>query len=76
VKDRDREPFISWERLYVNGRIVPILKRELDLDRLELIRLQAHVHLLCDGSLNFSDLLDSSGTAEPTHPRPRQLVDF
>jgi hypothetical protein len=65
VKDRDGTPFISWERLYVDARLVPVLKRELDLDRLELVRLQTHVHLLRDGRLNFSDLLDSSGTDEP-----------
>ena len=68
VKDRDGSPFVSWERLYVNGRLLPIFKRELDLGTLELVRLQARVHLLRDGSLNFSDLLDSSGTAEPAPP--------
>jgi hypothetical protein len=65
VKDRDGSPFISWDRLYVNGRLVPIIKRELDLDRLELVQFHARVHLLKDGSLNFSDLLDSSGASEP-----------
>ena len=65
VKDRDGSPFISWERLFVDGRLVPIIKRELDLDTLELIRLQARVHLLRDGSLNFSDLLDASDTPQP-----------
>jgi hypothetical protein len=68
VKDKDASTFISWERLYVNGRLLPIIKRELDLDTLELVRLQARVHLLRDGSLNFSDLLDS-GTPEPA-PAP------
>jgi hypothetical protein len=69
VKDLDGSPFISWERLYLNARLVPIIKRELDLDSLELVRLQTHVHLLRDGRLNFSDLLQSSDSDQPT-PAP------
>jgi hypothetical protein len=68
VKDRDGSPFISWERLFVKGRLVPILKRELDLATLELVRLQAQVHLSRDGSLNFSDLLAPADAPEPPPP--------
>jgi Domain of Unknown Function (DUF748) len=64
VKDLDGSPFLSWERLFVNARLVPILKRELDLDTLQLVRLQARVRLARDGNLNFSDLLSSSSDAE------------
>jgi Domain of Unknown Function (DUF748) len=68
VKDLDGTSFISWERLYLNARLVPVIKRELDLDHLELVRLQTHVHLLRDGRLNFSDLLQSSGADQPAPP--------
>ncbi len=66
VKDRDGSPFISWDRLYVNGRLLPILKRELDLDALQLVRLRARVSLAKDGSLNFSDLLNQAPEAAPS----------
>ncbi len=65
VKDRDGSPFLSWDRLYVNGRLLPILKRELDLDTLQLVRLRARVNLAKDGSLNFSDLLDQTPEGAP-----------
>ncbi len=57
VKDLDGGPFISWDRLFVKGRLIPILKRELDLATLQLVRLRGRVRLAKDGSLNFSDLL-------------------
>ncbi len=76
VKDRDGSPFISWELLYLKGRLVPIVKRELDLDTLELVRLQGWVHLLRDGRLNFSDLVDSSGNSEPASQTPEAKPPF
>jgi Domain of Unknown Function (DUF748) len=76
VKDRDGSPFISWERLFVNGRLVPIIKRELDLDSLELIRLHGRVHLFRDGTLNFSDLLESSDTPQPAPGTPEAKPPF
>jgi hypothetical protein len=65
VKDRDGSPFISWDHLYVNGRLLPILKRELDLEALQLVRLRARVNLAKDGSLNFSDLLEQAPEGAP-----------
>ena len=50
VADRDGSPFVSWERLYVRGRVLPILWRELDLSTLELVRLQTRVRMGKDGS--------------------------
>lgn len=66
VKDRDGSPFISWERLFVKGRVLPLLNREADLSALQLTRLRARVRLAKDGSLNFSDLLLPSSTGEPS----------
>ena len=66
VKDRDGSPFISWERLFVKARLAPLVRREFDLATLQLIRLQARVSLARDGSLNFSDLLSSPSSPEPT----------
>jgi hypothetical protein len=67
VKDRDGSPFLSWERLFVKGRLIPILKRELDLATLELTRPQARVQLFRDGTLNFSDLLESADAPPPAN---------
>lgn len=78
VKDRDGTPFISWDRLYVNARLVPILKRELDLDALQLVRPRARVNLAKDGTLNFSDLLTSDAETAPadTGATPRRPFVF
>jgi hypothetical protein len=66
IKDRDGSVFVSWERLYVNARVLPIVKRELALDALRLVRLRTNVVMARDGTLNFSDILASLPADEPT----------
>ncbi|MGZ3447620.1 MAG: DUF748 domain-containing protein, partial [Myxococcaceae bacterium] len=71
VKETDGGPFLSWERLYVNVGGWRIVKREVALDELQLVRFHARVSMDAKGRLNFQDLLDeasSSGPAESTPP--------
>ena len=71
VKERDGSPFVSWQRLYLRGRLLPVVKRELDLDTLHLVRFQGRVTLARDGALNFSDIIASFSSPEPaTPPKP------
>ncbi len=70
VKDPDGSPFIAWDRLFVKGRLIPILKRELDLATLQLVRLRARVSLAKDGRLNFSDLLAPPSPSPPDTSPP------
>jgi hypothetical protein len=71
VKERDGSPFVSWQRLYLRGRLLPVIKRELDLDTLHLVRFRARVTLARDGTLNFSDIMASFSSPEPaTAPQP------
>jgi hypothetical protein len=70
VKEPDGSPFVAWDELYVNARLLPVLKRELDLDTLRLARFRAHVVLAHDGSLNFSDILKALSSPEPATSTP------
>jgi hypothetical protein len=70
VKDRDGAPLLSWERLYVKARLVPLVLREADLSALQLIRLHARINLAKDGNLNISDLMSSPDSESPPAPAP------
>ena len=65
VDDPDGSRFLSWERLYLRANLWPILKRELTLNTLYLLRFRARASIRRDGKLNFEDLLTSSGNPEP-----------
>jgi hypothetical protein len=67
-------PFIRWDRLVVNARLIPIrtiFMREVALDALILSGLEVHFSLGPDGRLDCEDLLEaySSGPAAPPKPR-------
>jgi uncharacterized protein involved in outer membrane biogenesis len=67
VDDPDGSAFLSWDRLYLNASLLPLIKRDLALDKLYLLRFRAHASLRRDGTLNFEDLLTSTSSpqAEP-----------
>jgi len=62
VDDPDGSTFLSWDRLYVNASLLPILKRDLALDKLYLLRFRAHASVRRDGTLNFEDLLTTTSS--------------
>ena len=70
VRAHDGGTFLSWERLYVNVGAWRILKRELALDELQLLRFHAQVSMDARGRLNFQDLLDEASASEPSEPAP------
>jgi Domain of Unknown Function (DUF748) len=68
VKEPDGSPFLSWDRLYVNFGAWRIIKREVSLDEIHLVRFHARIAMDRQGNLNFQDLLDENGSSEPEPP--------
>lgn len=60
VKAKDGSPFISWDRLYLNLGGWRIVRREVSLDDVQLVRFHAR--------LNFQDLVDENTSSEPAAP--------
>jgi hypothetical protein len=58
VKDRDGGPFLSWDSLYVNAKILPLVRKEARLDALQLVKFHLRTSLDRQGRLNFQDILD------------------
>src|SRR5262249_37299208 len=48
--------------------LLPVLKRELTLDKLYLLRFHARASMRRDGTLNFEDLIQSSSSGNPEPP--------
>ena len=68
VDDPDGSTFLSWDRLYLNASLLPILKRDLALDKLYLLRFRAHASMRRDGTLNFEDLLTTTSSPQAEAP--------
>jgi Domain of Unknown Function (DUF748) len=68
VKAQDGSPFLSWDRLYVNLRAWRIVRREVSLDEVQLVRFHARVSMDGKGRLNFQDLVDENTSSEPAPP--------
>jgi hypothetical protein len=77
VKERDGGPFLSWERLYLNLKLWRVIRRELDLEEVQLVRFHARVALDKKGDLNFQDILDQqSSDASKDQPEKKSPVVF
>ncbi len=79
VKDTDGEPFVGWERLYVNVRLSSLVTRTVSFKAIEWTRPYGRVVVGRDGRLNFSDIVERLSKPEPGRPtapprRPRQLA--
>jgi hypothetical protein len=73
VKDPDGQPFLAWERLYVNIQASSLFTRTLSFSAIHLERPSGRVVLERGGRLNFSDVLDrlkSEPKAAPSHAGP------
>ena len=68
VKAQDGSPFLSWDRLYVNLGAWRIVRREVSLDEVQLVRFHARIAMDAKGRLNFQDLVDESSTSDPAPP--------
>lgn len=59
VKDRDGGTLLSWDQLYVEGRVLPLAKKEARLRTLRLVRFRLRTGLDRQGRLKSQDILDA-----------------
>jgi hypothetical protein len=79
ILDKDREPFLAWDRLYVNLGASTLFGGAISLDDVELVRPYGRVVVEKGGRLNFSDILERLGKAEPeakpkAEEKPREIA--
>ncbi len=60
---------LGFDRLYVNVRALPALRRELALDAIDLVKLRAKLELRSDGTLNVDDVVRRL-SGDPAAPAP------
>jgi hypothetical protein len=75
IKDKDGEPFISWQEFYANIQLASLFGRTWVFKEIHLTQPYARVQVGKDRSLNFSDLLAkfSQTSREPAAP-PKPLL--
>ncbi|HVP66307.1 MAG TPA: hypothetical protein VMT17_03490, partial [Anaeromyxobacteraceae bacterium] len=61
VQDPDGATFAAFDELYVNANLLTIVRKEVDLSDIRLVRPFARVALDEKGQLNFQDLLQGGG---------------
>jgi len=57
IKDKDGEPFISWDEVYVNFQLSSFLGHPWVFKKISVTGPFVRVQLNQDGTLNFSDLI-------------------
>ena len=69
IKDRDGQPFVSWDEVYVNFQLSSLFGHPWVFKEVRTINPYVRVQVNRDRSLNFSDLIAQSATnAPPTKP--------
>jgi hypothetical protein len=71
--EKDGAELLGFERLYVNVRALPALRREIALDAIELVKLRAKLELRRDGTLNVDDLVRRL-SGDPAAPEPARAA--
>jgi len=61
VQDPDGATFAAFDELYVNANLLTLVRKEVDLSDIRLVRPFARVALDEKGQLNFQDLLQGGG---------------
>jgi len=78
IKDKDGEPFVSWDEVYVNFQISSLFTKAWTFKEISIIRPFARAQMNKDGTFNFSDLVAKFSTnaapaAAKTEPKPLVL---
>jgi len=72
VEDRDAEPFVSWDEVYVNFQLSSLFRRAWVFREIRTDKPFVRVQMNKDYTFNFSDLLEKYSTnapsAEPSKP--------
>ena len=74
IKDKDGQPFLSWDEVYVNFQLSSFLGRAWVFKEVSTTKPFVRAQVNKDRSLNFSDLIDKFSkvdtNAPPAPPRP------
>ena len=78
IKDKDGQPFISWDEVYVNFQLSSFLGHPWVFKEISVTKPYARVQINKDYTLNFSDLVAKFSTNAPaaapaTPPKPLAL---
>lgn len=65
IQDKDGEPFVSWDEVYVRFQITSIFRKEWTFREISVIRPYARAQMNKDYTLNFSDLVQKFSTNAP-----------
>jgi hypothetical protein len=77
IKDKDGQPFISWDEVYVNFQLSSLLGRAWVFKEIRVTKPYARMQINKDYTLNFSDLVAKFSTNAPTAapaPPPKPLA--
>ena len=66
IKDKDGQPFISWDEVYVNFQLSSFLGRAWVFKEIRVTKPYARMQINKDYTLNFSDLVAKFSTNAPT----------
>ena len=62
IKDKDGEPFVSWDEVYVNFEIVSLFTHSLTFSEISTTKPFVHAQMNQDGTFNFTDLITKFST--------------
>jgi hypothetical protein len=68
IKDKDGEPFVSWDEVYVNFQLSSFFGKAWVFKEISLAKPFARVQMNKDYTLNFSDLIAKFSTNAPGTP--------
>jgi hypothetical protein len=71
IKDKDGEPFVSWDEVYVNFELVSLFTHSLTFSEISTTRPHVRAVMNKDGTFNFTDILTKFSTnAAPAKTEP------
>jgi hypothetical protein len=73
IKDKDGEPFVSWDEVYVNFQLSSFFGKAWVFKEISVAKPFARVQMNKDYTLNFSDLITKFSTNTPAAP-PKSLA--
>lgn len=72
IEDKDRQPFVSWDNVYVKFQLTSVFLKEWTFKDIEVTGPYARVQMNKDYTFNFSDIIEKFSTNTPgaTSPKP------
>ena len=74
VRDLDGEPFVSWDKVYVNLELASFFGKAWVLKEFSTTNTYVRAQMNKDYSFNFSDLLEKFGRAGPEPQKPSKPI--